>query len=474
MKRAFKTALSLLLSFTLVFSVVTVSFADTGCDCGEEPIVYVAALGSATLYQSTGSGDEKVIFRPENETYVKLVLKLLIPLVSLIVTGNYDAFGDSLIDAASEVFAPLANQDNGLSTADIITKRTLPTDPAHGLDKSYYFGYDFRADPAVTAEQLNTFIEHVKQLTGHSQVRLRASSMGGVMTMTYLRIYGSDSVKSVIFQNCPLLGTAVAGDMFCGRLEINAYALYRYGDRALPSLLEDPWTDIVDLLLRVLYKSGVLDYLVGIADKAVEQLGDRVFDELLIPVFKANCGIWSFVPDADYDEAKAFMLGDNPDEELVRRIDFYHYEVQGKAKEILNGLIAKGIPVMIVSGTNMQRTPLVKSYNNDSDGTVDTMYSSVGAKVALLECTLPAGHTQIVNCGHNHLSPDNRIDASTCALPEQTWFVNDMLHSTTHDGHTALYRWFYTSDDAVQTVFSNPDYPQFLQNDIKNERLLPQ
>lgn len=35
--------------------------------------------------------------------------------------------------------------------------------------------------------------------------------------------------------------------------------------------------------------------------------------------------------------------------------------------------------VMIVAGYDIQRTPLVESMDNDSDGTVDTMYASAGA-----------------------------------------------------------------------------------------------
>ena len=85
--------------------------------------------------------------------------------------------------------------------------------------------------------------------------------------------------------------------------------------------------------------------------------------------------------------------------------------------------------VMIVAGYDIQRTPLVESMDNDSDGTVDTMYASAGATVALRGETLGDGYKQKVDCGHNHLSPDGRIDASTCILPENTWFIKGMLHS---------------------------------------------
>ncbi|MBR3753735.1 MAG: hypothetical protein IKK49_01355 [Clostridia bacterium] len=476
MKRFFKCAVSLVLVLVMSCGVVLqTSAASQQCNCGEEPIVYVAALGSATLYQNAGTEDEKVIFRPETMTYVKLIAKLLIPLVSVIVTKDYDAFADKLIPAVADVFGPLANAENGDSTADITTKEELPTDPTHGFEYSYYFGYDFRADPLVIAKDLDAYIDHVLELTGHEKVRLRASSMGGVMTMAYFEQFGCEKVKSVIFQNCPISGTAVAGDLYCGRLEINEDSLYRYGATALPTIMDEGLANFLMILISGLKYSGILGALIDAVNRVVDNCAGRVFDELLIPVFKANCGIWSFVPDEYYLDAKAFMLGDNPNEELEARIDYYHYNVQCKAGEILNGVLDSGVPVMIVSAYGVQRTPLVPTWHNDSDGTVDLKYSSVGATAAYLGESLGEGYVQKVNDGHNHISPDNHIDASTCALPDNTWFVKDMMHCTTHDGHGEFYRWFFENDDNADiNVYTNKDYPQFLQNDIPNQKLVPQ
>ena len=124
------------------------------------------------------------------------------------------------------------------------------------------------------------------------------------------------------------------------------------------------------------------------------------------------------------------MLGDDANEELLKKIDFYHYEVQSKSSEILNGLIEKNIPVMVVSATNIQRTPLVETWHNDSDGTVDTKYSSVGATVANLWETLGDSYVQAIDDGHNHLSPDNRIDASTCAFPDSLYYEKILAWNT--------------------------------------------
>lgn len=479
MKKIIKSTVSILLVLVLSFSVVLqTTAAAEKCTCGEEPIVYVAALGSATLYQNAGTEDEKVIFRPETDTYIKLIAKLIVPLVSLIFTKDYDAFVDSLIPAAMEVFGPLANADDGTSTPDITTKEELPTDPQHGLDYSYYYGYDFRADPVASAEGLDEFIDRVIEITGHDKVRLKASSMGGVVTMAYLEKYGTEKIKSIIFQCCPIKGTALAGDLYCGNLVIEEEAVYRYGMYDLPLLVDGAGGKVLTGLVEVLYKTGVLGMLIDVIDKVLDNCLDRVYDEMLIPVFKANCGLWSFVPDEYYEKAKEFMLGKLYDEDtakLVERIDYYHYNVQSKADEILNGVVDSGIPVMILAAYNVQRTPIIETWKNDSDETVDTKYASVGATVAPLGETLGDKYVQKVNDGHNHISADNKIDASTCALPENTWFVKDMLHCTTHDGHGELYNWFFENDESEEmlTVHSNPAYPQFLQNNISEQTLTP-
>ena len=472
-----KTVLMRLLSLVLALVMLGAAsavpvYAQSGkCGCGTPPVIYVAALGSATLYLDKGTENERVLFRPETETYVQLALRLAPAIARLAVDKNYDAFGDSLIAGVDWVFGDLQMDENGDSTDRVTTDRELPTDPDHGVDKSYYFGYDFREDPLTVADKLHEYIEHVKELTGHDTVLLRASSMGGVMTMAYFYKYGTHGIDACIFQCCPIQGTAVAGELFTKQMEINPEALVRYASQ-LP--LDEEWQEsLLNVVLMMLYKAGVIDALVGVADNLLDNLMDRVFEEFMYPVFGSMPGIWSFVPDCDYEKAKEMAFDGNTSEKLISRLDEYHYNVQCRAGEILNKAKADGVKIMIVAGYNMQRTPLVKSYMNNSDATVDTCYASVGGTVALLGETLGEGYVQKNEAGvHDHLSKDGVVDASTCLMPENTWFVRDMLHSKIHSGHKAMYNWFFYTDGELD-IWSNEDYPQFLQNDKVNEKLLP-
>ena len=470
-----KKLLAIFLSVIIAsLTVIPALAAEEECNCGEPPIIYVAALGSGTLTLDAGTENERVLFRPD----IGYVIGELTPVISaagnLINDGDYDAFGDVLIECVNKIFGDLALDKDGNSSDRVTCEEFHPTDEVeHSLDHNYYFGYDFRLDPIENAKKLHEYIAEVKALTKHDTVQLRASSMGGITTMSYIKLYGTKDIETIIFQCCPLLGTAVAGELYTGKVMLNAGAIERYAAQAMPELENDFLGGMVYLLLEMLTVAGLLDAIVAIGDDLIANLKDRVFDEALIPMFATMPGIWSFVPHEYYEEAKVFMKLDPVENaKLIERIDFYHYEVQQSAEQLITEAKANGTTFYNVVGYNMQRTPLVSAYLNDSDGTVDTKYASLGATCANVNNRLPSDYKQQRYQDKDFMSPDWRIDASTAILPESTWFVKDMMHSSTHDGHGEMYKWMFESEEQL-TVFDNPKYPQFLQNDVDNQTFLP-
>ncbi|HRT81584.1 MAG TPA: hypothetical protein P5127_00320, partial [Oscillospiraceae bacterium] len=349
------------------------------------------------------------------------------------------------------------------------TRDTFPTDPTHDPYKSYYFAYDFRVDPLETAKKLKDYVEHVKELTGHQKVSFKASSLGGIIVMAYLDRYGYDDLDAIIFQNCPLLGVAVAGDLFTKRIELNSDALVRYGIQALPQLEGGLW---LEPIIRLLDFVGFFDLLLGFGGTLIDDIKDDLYDEMLIPLFGKMPCLWALIPDKDYNEAKSLFLSDGASSALIDKIDYYHYHIQSRTEEILKEALEKGLRIMILAGYNLQREPFVESYLNNSDGVDDTIYNAPGVICADIGKTLGPDYVQAVDDGHNHLSADGVIDASTCYLPENTWFIRDMLHSTAHEGHKDFYAWFLAGLESFD-VHSDPRYPQFMQNDTANQRLIP-
>lgn len=468
-----KKFIAVILSVVMILTVVSPAAvaADGACDCGVLPTIYVGPLGNTDIYENPGAENEKTLFRPATDTIITLVLKLVPSLFGLILFKDYDSFGDSLIDAVNDAMGAMALDGDGNSLPNVDVVIELPTETEHGRDYQYYFHYDWRLDPVEVAGQLDDFVQHVKNLTGHDKVNFRASSMGGVVTLAYFNEYGHKDVDACIFQSCPLLGTDVAGDLLNRKLALDERALLEYATDGYP-----PFTagdTALWALFNMLYYSGLVDLVYGFADDILENLQERVFDELLTPVFGTLLGLWAFVPDCSYESAKAINLDPETQAGLIAKADYYHYQIQCRADEILNEAIDNGVRIMIVAGYNIQRTPLVESLNNNSDATVDTKYASAGATVAPLNETLGEDYVQAcTDCGHNHLSPDGVIDASTCILPEHTWFIKDMLHSNAHDGIMEMYYWFMYADEYYD-VWSNPAYTQFLQNDKPNLRMFP-
>ncbi len=468
-----KKILSLALALIIISIGVLPCYAEsTHCTCGEPPIVYVAALGSAGIYADKGTENEKKLFRPETDAILSDFAPLIPAAAELITDGDYQAFGDVLIPCVNAAFGLLSLDNEGNTQPNVTADESHPEGSNHTLDDSFYFGYDFRIDPVENARKLKAYIDEVKEITNHDTVRFRASSMGGVVTLAYIKLYGTADIETIIFQNCPLLGTAVAGELFNGKVYIDKDALVRYADGALPSLDSDALGAILHTLIEMLDAGGVFAGLVGIADDLILNLKDRVFAETLIPIFATMPGIWSFVPHEYYESAKEFMgLSQEEHSILLEKLDFYHYDIQQNAGELLKGAQAQGTNIYIVAGYNMQRTPLVEAYKNNSDGTVDTCYASVGATCADIGDFLPDDYEQANYPETRYISADRVIDASTCALPENTWFIKDMLHSTTHSGHHVFYKTLFNSDEQL-TVHDMKEYPQFMQNDTANETFL--
>ena len=465
-----KACVSALLVIAILLSTALPSLASSDqCACGFSPVVYVSALGSADLYLDVGSPNERKIFEPESADIIKLIGQLIIPLLRYFTGGDAKTFAKSLGKAIDGLMGELAMDENGDSNPRIGTKQSLPDNPEHDPYKSYYFAYDFRIDPLLTAQDLKAYVEHVKELTGHQKVSFKASSLGGIIVMAYLDKYGHDDLDAIIFQNCPLLGVAMAGDLFTKKLELNSDALVSYGVQALPQIEGGIW---LEPLIRLLDFVGLFETLIGFGNTLVDDIKDDLYDEMLIPIFGKMPCLWALIPHESYEEAKELFLDESASQIFIDRIDYYHYHIQGRTQELLDQALQDDVRIMILAGYNLQREPFVESYMNNSDGVDDTVYNAPGAICADIGQTLGEGYVQAVQDGHNHLSADGVIDASTCYLPENTWFIRDMLHSTAHAGHKDFYAWFL-SDPQAPDVHSNPDYPQFMQNDTANERLLP-
>lgn len=471
-----KKALSLFLVFVLSVCLFTPAFAefDGKCDCGFSPIIYVGPLGCASIVRDAGQSSEQTLWKIDTGFLVSNLAKILPDTGKALVKKDTALLGDKLIEFIWDTFGDLALDGDGKSKENVTTPDlNVPEGSRHGIDSDYYFNYDFRLDPFTHAERLHEFIAEVKELTGHDSVKLKCSSMGGVVLSAYLEKYGCDGIDVIICRCCPLWGTAVAGELFNGKLELNAEALRRYGEDAIPFMETGFADDFVEgtlyAVLQALKYSGILDKIISLGNGVLEDIGDRLFDEALIPIFGTFLGIWAFVPEEYYNGALEFMKVPT-DGDLYRQIASYR-TAQKNISANLTKARKNGVNVCITCGYNVQRTPLVSLWKSTSDGTVDTKYASLGATCCNTKETLSEEYLSSLE-NTAYLSPDKMIDASTCELKDCTWFFRDWLHCNGNPAIDEFYNLVMTSEEPVN-INSFEDYPQFMKIDDNANTLTP-
>jgi len=318
---------------------------------------------------------------------------------------------------------------------------------------AYEFNYDWRLDPIATAEALDRYIQKVKRETDSEKVNLYALSFGTVILCAYLAECGTDDLESVFFSVSAHGGLQLAEDLIRKKLAVSGAGLAAFLAEMLPGNAK---------LIRTLEKLCVFRLLEGPLNLGLKCIKNRFYEKAVVPLLGQMPAVWAFISDdAVFESAKKSLLCDTEKyAKLIKKIDDYHYAIGNRTNEILQQAAAE-VKVALVCGYDCAPIPVGGTFLYQSDFMIATTDSSGGAVCAGYGKTLPACYVQARQaCGHNHISPDNVIDASTCALPEQTWFVKGYRHQYEYGG-AGLYRWFL-GFDGQPTVWSDEEaYPQF-------------
>lgn len=454
-----KKILSIVLSVVMIFLIGTTAFAKTAKE--DVPIIDIYGFGRTNLIMDKGEETEVSVFMPDKELLVPAIVKIILPLTVYLITGKADIFAKALVKAAEGVLEPLRFDDNGEPVYDNISLERGPD--------NFTFRYDWRYDVLDTADILNDYIQQVKEETGCEKVALMPESMGGAVTAAYLYKFGYDDVQSVVFRSSAMEGITLMGELFTRNLNvdtdsvlgyINGFLLGKTADRVL-------LRGLINTVGRIPV-SLVAKFLNGF----FEDEKDYVYDECLCDLFGNIPGMWTFVPDEYYEDAKASMLDKTENAKLIEKLDNYQYNIRPQIVPMLEEMQENGVKVAIISHYGLYCVPIIPNDTYQSDFLVDTKYTSIGAACRNVGETLGDGYVQAKADGHNHLSPDGQIDASACAFPDNTWFIKGMVHTWYNDGYDELIDWIvYESKEA--SVYESDKYPQFLYNNVENESVDP-
>ena len=480
-----KKALALVIALMLALLCAVPAGAKTAAaDANaKEPMIIVNGMGESPLLSPDG---ERQAWPPAGDAIAKAALKV-VPLLPLLPVYR-DGFNKLAYPVLRGLFDEIAYLPDGTSK-HAITQLRFPDSYAadrtgkinsvshgqiakrYGEAHSYMFVIDWRESGVTEAGRLDEFIRKVLKETGHKTVKIVAVSMGGGVAMAYLAKYGHKRVSTFILMHTVFQGLPVVGDLFNQRLTLDGKTLQMFLKQSMQG--NEPMRSIVAALLGALRAGGILDPALDGLEAIIGYMNPELFRELMTPVFAQLPGFWGLVSSPDYESAKKLLLDPVTHKGLIAKIDDYHYNVFNKAGQLLKSAMRDGVRCYVLSGYNLQGYPIGPNGLAHTDDGLATERTSGGATCMPLGETFPAGYKQKASCGHNHIDPQRMIDASTCFLPEQTWFQRDLHHTNFYsDDGTDFMLWLLESNKLL-SVRSDARWPQFVRYDKETDRFVP-
>ena len=491
-----KRLLSLFLVIVLLAGLAVPSFAAKTATV--TPVIVVSGMGSFPLYDGEIK-EENRVWGPQTKKILKAVGKSLLPLAKAALKRDMDVFADETFDMVYEDLFEIVSCDETGEPLHEISYPVFPQSVDHypdeilhsdqdedevailrtmadavGAENTYFFNYDWRRNPTEHVSDLRAFIENVKQERGAKQVTLIPCSMGGTVVNSYLRENGSDGIAKILYCLVASKGIDMVGELFCGNVKLDTNVLmerlfnFENGNLLTQLLLSalKTVTDSAPLLTK-----GVD----ALAKALLDATADRAYSDILSRSLARMPGMWAFVPDEYFAEAKKTMFPQGGNTVFLKKINDYHKNVQVPAEQIMQKAIDAGTQVYITASYGLVGFPMTDKAYTQSDCLIETHNESFGATTAPYGQTLAqtaAKGTNCANAAHRHLSTDGIIDASTCAFPEKTWFIKHMKHVGFPYGSEAanLLVFLATSEKEVD-IFTNTAFPQFTDLHVQTGKL---
>ncbi len=493
-----KKFICILMSVIMVLSCLVVSFAEDEVNVDgrtETPVVFVSGDGSAIVNK-----DGEVAMQYKNllkdeyrdefiDTIVAALKDLIYPLlVEGMLTDNWDNFYDTLYDGISGIFAETLLDENGNIPTDPENPAYMSDIEPYGYDRnrrslngefidggsyhsgSFIFFYDWRLDPFETVEKLHEYIQGVKEVTGAEKVGLVGRCLGSSIVATYVKVYGMEDLSGVAFNGSVVNGAEILSEVISGGFEVDMNAVIRFLQDADGVGLFSIDSLVVDVL-DTLQKSGIYTVAKETAEATIyKKLVEGVTSSLALSTFFTWPTYWSAVAPEDYQNALYYVFGPEGSEKrqqyagLIEKLDRYDREVRQQLPEIYK-TIDEGGNLGIMSKYQFQIIPITKSYEKLGDQFASVERTSVGATTMDVYSTFSdeyIAQREAEGLG-KYISPDKKIDASTCAYPDYTWFVKGSSHSNWTDVENNLLMEVVTADKQIEV--DDTIYTQFMVYD---------
>ncbi len=523
-----RKVISCILAVVMLFSITATAFAAEDKYNGN-PVIVINGIDNNPLYANPNSINANQIFPPADLTVYGLLGEMFVSGIVALASNDYNQVmnffvGSQLFDIIQKIELNPDGTSKSENIGPIKYEHSLAyyyTDVERyekiagniglglcdriGMDNVYVFTYDWRIDPVENAKDLDEFIQTVKANSRKDKVSLISEGFGSTVATAYLgECYenATSDVDNFVTVNSAAMGTSLIGDIYTGRLmrqynelQNATSAFIRYTN----DFSDNPATWFITWLVNyILNKNWETQDLIAQCITMMGHITDPLYDNYLREMLKSFTGLWAMVPVEYYEEAMDFMFMEDDSTEGDYNSDFQervqlYKNYQESAADILNKAKSEGINVNIVSSWDIQLIPIGDNKASDeelfglsaqSDGLIDTYYSSFGAYTIPLNDVgaAAANKTQRNTEGecenHDHmygvydkLNPEgslgaicNYIDASTCALPDNTWFIRNMKHGTfdTKSNSMDFLTYLATAEKTFDVFSADGNYQQFM------------
>lgn len=474
MNRFFRKSVCAILSVILLLSMATPCFAANE----ENPTIYVTGAQTNELCDVQGNqiypigADAMAIIK---EAIGPCIEKLLIGFI----TDDYGDYAREFHSAMAPVFEKVKLDKNGeasdgshpknhWSTVNVPNKQS-----GYGM-WDYRFWYDWRLSPVTTAEELKLFIDRVKETTKKDKVQLVGRCYGANVIQAYLTLYKDhalENVSDVAYYASSVMGIDFMSALFAGEVVLEDKAVAQFAEYYLENenVIEDPTTELLVFTLLELFNQVKV---LGLGTDVLVKIFDEVKYDLLPIIIRDTMGswpsYWAMVTPELYEKARDFIFSDCKDEyaEFIEKTDKYYYDVELNVEETIVELKNKGINFYNFAKYGFPEFPLYEGATQQGDSDTSLYRQSFGATSAPYGEILTEDYINSI-VDKKYLSPDKKVDASTCLLPDTTWFFKNLHHNDfviLHDMTLDIMR--YDLDAHGEK------YPQFYNHD--SGKLTPQ
>lgn len=486
--KTIRIILSAFLSLVIVFSVASVAFAQNSCECNYAPTIIIPGIGQSKTFlvdqngnMITDSNGDVItgwpLYFDTDYAIKKLILPLLLSLIfqrdmglttttyetakELVKWNSFNSLAENNYNIQVHKFPQSVAECNAEDKEYIFDCIPIKgfSDIA-GEDHLYFFAYNSFGNNISICDELYNFIQQVKEETGHDKVNLVPISLGGTIANGLLDYYPSvmDDINRVVYIVPALNGSKIITDLLLNNLSTEDEMLYEY---LFPELLGDKLMgNVINIALRILPKDVVLGFVDGLR---------RGLCETLIK----NCTtMWSLVPSEDYEACSEIWLSGEENAVVRSQTDRY-YQAQCNSLSNIQKMVDKGIEVFNIVDYGVPLFCLAGSFDDcNADGIIQLESTAMGVKSCVCGEKFDSDYEQKFvnkigtnNCTdrtHNHISPDREVDASTCLLPETTFFFYRQAHDGTGSNDVIIKLAIrILTDSNFHNIYSDKGFPQF-------------